>query len=148
MRLLMRMWNPVTTSNVVSRSLAIEPFPCPRPRIVVRGQFPTAYYPKPYSLWKESAKRLLSSKEARVEKLTGPLAVAVEFHCTRPKSTSLAAPKPDIDNYVKSIFDAITKAGWWEDDCQVVHLIATKRWAEPGQAGFTRIALEKLNASP
>lgn len=38
--------------------------------------------------------------------------------------------KPDIDNTVKSIMDALTKAEVWQDDRQVISLQAEKMYAE------------------
>lgn len=38
--------------------------------------------------------------------------------------------KPDIDNAVKAVMDAMTKAGVWQDDKQVVCLQAEKKYGE------------------
>ncbi len=116
-------------------TLDLDPLPCPRPRIAVRGKFPTAYYPASYQTWKNEAAKQLSTNDRAGLPFKGPLRVSIEFIAKRPKSTKLAAPKADIDNYMKSLFDALTQAGWWEDDSQVVQVSARKRWAAPGIEG-------------
>jgi Holliday junction resolvase RusA-like endonuclease len=45
--------------------------------------------------------------------------------------------KPDIDNLVKLVLDAMTKAGFWKDDSQVVILKAEKRWAGNEECGIS-----------
>jgi crossover junction endodeoxyribonuclease RusA len=70
--------------------------------------------------------------------MPGPLPVAVVFTLAKPKS----APKrrrvwpdkrPDIDKLTRSTFDALTSAGVYIDDAQVVRLYAEKTYAgDPG----------------
>lgn len=120
--------------------LLLDPLPCPRPRIAVRGKFPTAYYPASYQTWKNEAAKLLTERRP-AETFSGPLKVNVRFEAQRPKTTKLAHPKPDIDNYLKSLFDALTQSGWWDDDCQVVQVSARKCWTansdDPGRILFS-----------
>lgn len=83
----------------------------------------------------------------------GPVFVTVEFRFTRPKNHYRtgrnahllrdAAPlfpagMPDVDKLQRSTFDAITTAGVWKDDCQVVDVHATKRYA-PAPGATIRI---------
>ena len=42
------------------------------------------------------------------------------------------ATKPDADNYVKELKDAMTAVGFWHDDAQVVDLRVVKTYAEKG----------------
>lgn len=105
--------------------------PCPRPRIAVRGRFPVAYYPKAYADWKIAAAKAL--KRALLPNHLPydiPVALAVDFFVKRPKTSKLRAPQPDIDNYLKSILDAMTAAEVWADDSLVVTATARKRWAD------------------
>ncbi len=114
------------------RLSGIKPLPTPRPRIAVRGRFPVAYYPKAYEDYRQEIARLLA--EFRPEKpLDGPLAARMCFYVNAPRATKLRHPKPDIDNFVKGLLDACTKAGYWLDDSQVVHIFATKRWTHRGE---------------
>ncbi len=75
---------------------------------------------------------------------TGPVAVGIEFRLPRPKSLlkrdgtprderRAPAVKPDLDKLVRSILDAITDAGVWLDDGQVVSMFTTKVYSSaPG----------------
>lgn len=40
--------------------------------------------------------------------------------------------RPDLDNYVKELKDAMTDVGFWADDNQVVRELTEKRYAEKG----------------
>lgn len=100
---------------------------------MVRGRFATAYTPKPYRTWQEEAAAALAliPFEGPIE---GPVEVELMFFALKPKTSKLTHPRPDIDNYEKSILDALTKDGrFWVDDSQVVSLSASKAWGErPG----------------
>lgn len=76
-----------------------------------------------------------------------PLKVVMAFAMTMPKSWSgkkktkfymePCCKKPDLDNLVKLVFDAINgnkkdPSRVWEDDDQVVEIQATKYWAYKG----------------
>lgn len=74
-------------------------------------------------------------------KLVGPLTVTVLLRVARPKHTKLDYPKPDIDNYSKSVLDALTGYAW-VDDSQVIHLKATKSWSHPGESGAFKVLIE------
>jgi Holliday junction resolvase RusA-like endonuclease len=123
-------------------TIPLNPLPCPRPRIATRGKFAHAYYPASYKTWKEKAAEYIAERNTRKAPLKGPLMLDVRFYCERPKTTKLDAPKPDIDNYLKSLMDACTAAEVWEDDAQVVYVVARKDWAEPGVAGLIAFTLQ------
>lgn len=109
--------------------LDLAPMPCPRPRIAVRGKFAHAYYPAAYKTWKEAAAEEIRKAlpPAHVPFDTA-VVISCVFNVGRPKSTKLEAPKPDIDNYLKSLLDAMTAAEVWTDDKHVVRATALKRW--------------------
>lgn len=111
-------------------TLPLEPVPCPRPRIALRGRFPCAYYPAVYTKWKKEAVEFLANSMPALGPFSGPLQLRAVFHVERPRTSKLDHPKPDIDNYLKSLMDAITEAGWWNDDSQIREVHAEKRWAE------------------
>lgn len=61
-----------------------------------------------------------------------PVRVVLEFLMPRPKSVRRVWPTvpPDIDKTIRAILDALTDAGVWGDDSQVVSLSAVKRYAD------------------
>ncbi|EQB10397.1 hypothetical protein L284_17025 [Novosphingobium lindaniclasticum LE124] len=68
--------------------------------------------------------------------------MSIVCEVAKPKTTKLAAPKPDVDNYAKGVLDAITKDGrFWSDDSQVVGLWVSKTWTE-GAPGI-HVAISK-----
>lgn len=124
------------TKSVTSFFLDVEPMPSPRPRFRVIGKFASAYMPKAYQV--HTAALVEQMQQMNCEPREGPLSVDLTVWVTRPKTSKLAFPKPDIDNYEKTVLDAITKAGnLWRDDTQVVQLNSLKAWApEGGHAGY------------
>jgi Holliday junction resolvase RusA-like endonuclease len=92
--------------------------------------------PKAY---KDHTEKLVKQLQLiKCEPREGPLSVDVTVWATKPKTSKLAFPKPDADNYAKTVLDAITKAGnLWLDDTQVVRLVVEKRWAPTdGHVGY------------
>ena len=74
------------------------------------------------------------------EPLRGPLACGIEVRRVKPasypKRPTKGNPwpdrwwkKPDVDNYVKLLFDALTGIAW-QDDAQVTDLHVTKRFGD------------------
>lgn len=107
-------------------SISAEPCPCPRPRVGRWG----AYYPAKYSKWKKdfsAALRRVVGEEG-ISKFAGPIDVTLVLSATRPRTSKLAYPKPDVDNFAKSVLDA-SNGILWNDDSQIVHLRITKVWA-------------------
>lgn len=104
--------------------------PSPRPRFRVIGKFASAYMPKKYKDHTEELVEQLQRLNAGDELFEGPLSVDLCIFVTKARTSRLLFPKPDIDNYEKTILDAITKAGnVWHDDHQVVQLNSIKLFA-------------------
>jgi crossover junction endodeoxyribonuclease RusA len=66
---------------------------------------------------------------------SSPVKLSLEFVLKRPvstpkRATPQAAKKPDLDKLIRAVADAITDAGIWRDDSQIVMLQANKRLAE------------------
>lgn len=89
-----------------------------------------AYTDKPYREWLDKTAAVVAAQHVPAEwDKSGPIEMDVRFQVLKPKTSKLLYPKPDIDNYEKSIMDAITQAGHvWDDDCQVVELSSSKRF--------------------
>jgi Holliday junction resolvase RusA-like endonuclease len=83
----------------------------------------------------------LLSKRAPEKPLDGPLVLEFIAGMPIPASTSKKqreamlrgeiahTKKPDLDNMAKQLKDAMTRAGFWRDDKQVVALRCSKRYA-------------------
>ena len=96
-----------------------------------RKPIATIYNPSEYTAWKDAAAAMI--REVTMDAplpLAGPVDVAIIVTAERPKTTKLSAPKPDVDNYAKSVLDAMTAAGVWEDDSQVEFPRIKKQWGE------------------
>jgi Holliday junction resolvase RusA-like endonuclease len=102
--------------------------PSPRPRFRVIGKFASAYMPKEYKVWKEQAAALI--KDWCIDIGDAPVALSITCMAQKPKTSKLPFPKPDVDNYAKSVMDAMTDAGLWADDTQVQKLTVEKVWGE------------------
>lgn len=115
-----------------------------RPRAVARGKFVRMYTPEKTATYESTV--ALSASEAMGNKapMDGPLAVVMRIALPVPTSWSnrkkaqaldgivLPTTKPDADNVVKGVFDAINGVVW-RDDTQVVDLRVIKRYSErPG----------------
>lgn len=86
---------------------------------------------------REKPWRNLVSDNARIamtrEKFTQfdkdvPVSVRITFLMPRPKTVKRHMPTvpPDVDKLCRAVLDALTDAGVWVDDSQVVDLGATK----------------------
>lgn len=110
-----------------------NPVAQPRPRATARGGFARVYNPSTADEWKDAI-RLAAIEHG--ETFDGPVSLAITFYMPKPKrhkAGSQHMTKPDLDNLVKAVMDALTKAGWWKDDCQVVSLVASKHYEMKGQ---------------
>ena len=113
--------------------------------------------------WRESVRAAaLAAMGDDWTPLDGPLHVAIAFHLPRPKghygtgrnagvvkpsAPRYPAGKPDIDKLTRAILDAVTSAGAWRDDSQVVQLRANKVWSEPDTAPYTFIGVVPLGGA-
>jgi Holliday junction resolvase RusA-like endonuclease len=124
-----------------------------RPRFKRMGNFVQTYTDaktKTYeALVKEAAKKAMGSNE--------PLETPISFYChirlPVPKSFSKKlseaclsgfirpTKRSDIDNYCKSVMDALNGVVY-VDDSQVVHMVASKAYAAEG--GIDVVVAEKL----
>ena len=69
--------------------------------------------------------------------VTGPVGIGLTFYLPKPASAPkrkrtwpIAARSGDIDKLVRACLDAISDAGWWKNDSQVVVLHATKDYGD------------------
>ena len=118
----------------------ISPIAASRPRVSKHG----AYFAGPY---KEFRKAMIDLVPIVLGDgffpYTGPLSVDVEVYVKHPKKTKLSAPRADIDNYLKAIFDCLN-GSLWEDDKQIHKVYAAKQWADKFSDGYFTIGVEEI----
>ena len=116
-----------------------EPVAQGRPRASTQGGFVKMYDPEKSKDYKHYV-RLAAGQHAPAKPLEGPLSMVMIAYRPIPKSFSkkkaaaaergeiLPVSKPDVDNYLKGVKDAL-KGIIWGDDSQVVDAFARKRYS-------------------
>ncbi|MFW5436589.1 RusA family crossover junction endodeoxyribonuclease [Paenibacillus apiarius] len=116
-----------------------EPVAQGRPRATKMGGFIRMYDPAKSRDYKDYV-RLAAGENAPEALLEGPLGMVLHVYRTIPKSFSKKkaaaaeageirpTSKPDADNYLKGVKDAL-KGVIWRDDSQVVEVLVTKRYS-------------------
>jgi len=119
---------------IIEVYILIDPKPKGRPRFARRGRFVTTYTPPETKAYEDILRRSLLEKWGQ-EPLPKeiPIGIDVVFHLPKPKSSKNHYPivKPDIDNFLKSILDALN-GSVLQDDCSVVRLAAEKKYSTEG----------------
>lgn len=120
----------------------------PRPRVTTRAGHGHAYYPQwYYDKLVEVARAWWAQVGECVEE--GPVSLTVEVHRKLPRSAPKsvrAVPdtvKPDVDNIVKLVMDALTGAAWM-DDKQVTVIKARKFPRERIPEEFLKITVQEV----
>lgn len=138
--------------SVIQFTVYGEPVAQGRPRATTINGRVRMYDPKKSSDFKKYVK-LVASQYAPPELLKGPLRMSVLVYRPTLKSFSkkkvreaeagLLRPitKPDVDNYVKGVKDAL-KQVIWKDDSQVVDLHVSKYYSEKPRI---ELKIEPLN---
>ena len=104
----------------------ITPVAKGRPRMTRGGH---VYTPAKTKMF-EQALKVLAKNQYIGMPFQGPIGVKIFIGIPKPKSVDRVYPhvKPDIDNYVKSICDALNQIVW-VDDSQIIDLQVTKRYS-------------------
>lgn len=123
--------------NASTLTVFLPPTVASRPRVTRWG----TYYAATYKNYMAALDDAIPAATITHE---GKLIVDVEFVCKKPKTTKRITPLGDIDNYLKAIFDALTKKGYWTDDDIVVRVVAGKRFAVEDEEPHTYIDIEHL----
>ena len=134
--------------------------PQARPRFTSRGGYVRAYEPKHCSEYKQLVRRCAYEQcavTAENAAYKGPAAITVIEFRAIPKSWSknkretaregviLPVSKPDIDNLLKAIQDALTGV-LWADDAQVVTGIAMKYYDDEPKVSVRASYLDNSEA--
>ncbi|MGN7167938.1 RusA family crossover junction endodeoxyribonuclease [Paenibacillus cellulositrophicus] len=116
-----------------------EPVAQGRPRASTAGGFVKLYDPTKSRDYKDYV-RLAAAEYAPPSLLEGPIGMMLTIYRSMPKSFSKRkaaaaeageirpTSKPDVDNYLKGVKDAL-KGVIWKDDSQVVEVFAQKRYS-------------------
>jgi crossover junction endodeoxyribonuclease RusA len=85
--------------------------------------------------WRQIVTEKLEAANVSCQPLIGPVDAQIVFFMPRPKSVLREYPsvKPDLDKLVRAILDAGTKAGIYNDDSQVIEIVANKFYTDAGQ---------------
>jgi len=83
---------------------------------------------------------IASVEDASWDTPAGPVELTVSFYLERPTSIKqakrpLPIKPPDLDKLVRAICDGLSDARVWEDDAQVVKLIAFKEYSDTREPG-------------
>lgn len=102
-----------------------QPRPQPRPRMARSGR---VYNPTTADEWKRAVAKACREAGAKFPK-GAAVAMDVEFYLPMRGAREVGAPHlatPDLDNLLKAVMDAMTRAGVWADDSQVFCLTSRK----------------------
>lgn len=121
-----------------------EPKAQPRVKAFKRGNHAGVYTPETAEAWKQAV-RLEAIANAPESLMTCPIKLQLDFFLKRPKShlgkDGLPKPKspvahqkkPDLDNLIKAVTDAITDTQRvWLDDSQIYEITARKIYGLKG----------------
>lgn len=118
------------------------------------GRFPVVTNDSPKTKpWQMSVTAAVAAQGASFE--SAPVCVELTFYFRRPKghfgkkgllasAPKHPAKKPDLDKCVRLILDAITNAGSWVDDAQVIDITARKRFADQRTSGVEILIREEV----
>lgn len=101
----------------------------PRPRMTRKGH---VYNPPSADHWKDRI--MWAARSANIRKTRGPVRLTVSFAMPGGETRVNGEPhisKPDADNLLKALMDALTTIHAWDDDCQVFDIRVIKRYGEP-----------------
>jgi len=112
--------------------IPVEPYPQRRPRIfkTKTGKYLTIY-PGAGAKQRLMIREFVLKNGGKKFPKPTPLRLEVKFVLKKPTSARRKYPsvRPDLDNYVKLLKDALS--GYlWDDDGQIVELIAKKEYGE------------------
>lgn len=117
-----------------------RPAPQGSKKSVGRGRFVEAskYLPA----WRKAVTEfaIYAATEHGWDTIEGPVTLEVVFYLERPATIKInkrphPIVPPDIDKLVRGVSDALSDAGVWGDDSQVVKLVAFKRYADNHEQG-------------
>ena len=145
----------MSADNAYTVTIPGEPVAKARPRMTKRGH---TYTPKRTVDYERMVQTLFHSEHGS-PKLEGPIMIRLDLYFGIPKSRSKAARKrmqqglerpckrPDIDNCMKSVSDALNGIAY-KDDSQIVAAVIQKFWSYEPRAVVTIEELELEELEP
>lgn len=106
-----------------------KPIAQPRHRASARGGFVRMYLPADHPVHEYKRAIVEQVRSARWDRIEGPVRLECVFSFASarpPKHSQYKISKPDLDNLEKAVMDALTTAGAWVDDSQVVFKLSAK----------------------
>lgn len=99
--------------------------------------------------WREDVREVLRKDWGVTPPLLGPIDLRLDFVLPRPLSTPKrktpwATKRPDWDKLSRAVCDAITSAGVYKDDSQIVRAFVTKRIADLDEQTGCRIRVKEI----
>jgi Holliday junction resolvase RusA-like endonuclease len=126
----------------------------PRVKAFVRGGHAGVYTPNSAETWKQEVRRQATAN-APESIIAGVVRIQLDFFLARPKahldrhgvpkpkSPIWHCKKPDLDNLIKAVTDAITDTQRiWLDDSQICQITATKTYALQAVGCAVRISAD------
>ncbi len=119
---------------MISFTIPFEPVAKGRPRFARVGNAVMTYTPARTRAF-ETAVKLYAQQFKPLAPLTGPLLLQIDFFMRKPQKPKDKYPitRPDLDNLIKPIKDALNKI-FWIDDSQIVRLVSAKDYGTPAIA--------------
>ena len=134
-------YNPNLKEHTIELVIEGEPVGKGRPRVTNRGSFAHAYTPSKTKNYERLIQNTYLSNYTYSDMLQGPIKANLTAYFPIPNSLSKKkkeellhnyekhTKKPDIDNVIKSAFDALNNLAF-TDDSNIVQLTAKKLYSE------------------
>lgn len=124
-----------------SITLFVEGRPAPQGSKSYRGNGRFSEASKYLPAWRSAIVLAAKQEFLRSESVAmfdEPVKVSITFYIDKPKKPKWLFPAttPDLDKLVRGVFDSLTQAKVWVDDCLVVELFAREIWT--GETPDTR----------
>ena len=132
--------NPKLSEHSIKLTIEGEPIGKGRPRVTSKGHFAHAYTPSKTKNYEKLIQNSYLSNYTYDNMLIGPIKANLVAYFSIPNSVSKRkqkvllnnlekhTKKPDIDNVVKSVFDALNNLAF-EDDSNIVEVSAKKMYS-------------------
>ena len=133
---------------MIQTTIYVEPTAKGRPRVTIIGGHAHAYTPAKTRNAEAMIQAMIRNQMLNMEKTETfgpgvPLRLEATFYRDRPKHlpkrVTMPISRPDVENYAKTLLDALNKFVF-PDDSQICTLLVRKRFVEAG--GVTKIELK------